>query len=370
MRSLSFFGGAVSARINKRIPVRKLAFSFSLCLSFFPPLSVAGDSIDSAIPSTEYAKPQRLVPVDGQRRLNLFCIGTGTPTVIFDAGTGGGTRDWRAVQREIAKYTTACSYDRAGYGFSDAPTRASDASNAVDDLHSLVINAGLKKPLVLVGHSNGGIYSVLYARKYPKDVGGMVLVDPGFTGQQNFERYKLSPHKVDELKKGNADLVAFAQHCLELAKSGALARPSNQASLCLDNPHNPDPLIHRMLMHLEVKPGFFEAYLSEFQSTFVMKDGATVNDREVPLSDGMFGSMPLIVLTASQHRASWPDFTPEDQKKYFDYWKRSHDKLATLSKNGQSLLVENSGHFIQKDQPAVVIKYVEQVVKQVRKNAG
>jgi pimeloyl-ACP methyl ester carboxylesterase len=100
--------------------------------------------------SQAYVKPQRLIAVDGHRRLNLYCLGKGTPAVLLDAGTGGGTTDWRDVQGATARQTTVCSYDRAGYGFSDGPTRASDATNAVDDLYRLVLHAGLKKPLVMV----------------------------------------------------------------------------------------------------------------------------------------------------------------------------------------------------------------------------
>ncbi|MBE1160774.1 alpha/beta fold hydrolase [Dyella acidiphila] len=322
----------------------------------------------SAPPVAAYLTPQRLVAIDDTRRLNLYCLGHGAPTVIFDSGTGGGTRDWRAVQGAIAAHTTACSYDRAGYGFSDAPTRASDAANAVDDLHRLVAKAALPVPLLLVGHSNGGIYAVLYARTYPQQVGGMVLVDPGFTGQQDFQRYGLAPEKVAELEQGNAQWVALAQHCLELARSGALAKSQNQSSPCLDNPPNPDPRLHAVLNHLEMQPGFFAAYLSEFQSTFVAEHGSTRNDRESPLSAHEFGAMPLVVLTAARHPAAWPDFTAQDQQKYFDYWKQSHDRLAALSTHGQSILVPNSGHFIQRDQPDTVIHYVLHVVDQVRKD--
>lgn len=321
------------------------------------------------VPVQAYLTPQHLVAVEGSRRLNLFCLGHGSPTVIFDSGTGGGTRDWRYVQAAIADHTTACAYDRAGYGFSDAPTRISDAANAVDDLHRLVAKAGLPTPLVLVGHSNGGIYAVLYAKTYPRQTGGMVLVDPGFTGQQDFQRYGLAPDKVAELEKGNARWVAFAQHCLDLARSGALARPQNQSSACLDNPPNADPRLHAVLDRLEMRPGFFEAYLSEFQSTFVADHGKTLNDRESPLVAGEFGAKPVVVLTAGSHPAAWPDFNPADQQRYFEYWKRSHDRLAALSARGQSILVEHSGHFIQKDQPGVVIRYVVQVVDMVRKGS-
>ncbi len=316
-----------------------------------------------------YLKPQRLVPIDGTRRLNLFCQGTGSPTVILDAGTGGSTLDWREVQGEIARFTSVCSYDRAGYGFSDGPTRPSDAHNAVDDLHRLVVRAGLRTPLILVGHSNGGIYAALYAKRFPRDVAGMVLVDPGFTGQQDFDRYGLGSRQAQELRERNAAYIAFARSCLAAAKSGELLKRNSANSSCLDNPPNADAHLHQTLNGQQAKPQYYEAILSEYENTFGTSEGGTVNDREAPYQAHQFGSMPLVVLTASRHRADVRDFTSEDQAKYFLYWKLGHDRLAALSSRGRSVLVSDSGHFIQRDQPTVVVTYVKEVVSEVRGEA-
>lgn len=320
------------------------------------------------VPMTAYLSPQRLIPVQGKRRLNLFCIGRGSPTVLMDAGTGGSTRDWREVQGVIARRTTACAYDRAGYGFSDAPTHTSDAANAAEDLHRLVHRARLPLPLVLVAHSNGGFYAVRYALSYPRDVGGMVLVDPGFAGQMDFSRYGLAPAKAKELRQANAALVAFAAHCLVLARSGELATPlAQRTSPCLDNPPHADPRLHRLLNAREMTPGFFEAYLSEFSSTFVKGPMGTVNDREVPLRPHALGDLPLIVLTASEHPAPVKDFTLADQKHYFNYWWQGHNRVADLSSRGENILVAHSGHFIQREHPHTVVRYVTQVIEMVRR---
>ena len=307
--------------------------------------------------------PQTLVSVDGGRRLNLLCMGSGSPTVLLDSGTGGGIYDWRLVQAVIAQGTTACSYDRAGYGFSDPAAHRSDAINAVRDLHNLIVNGGLKKPIILAGHSNGGIYAVLYAETYPEDLAGMVLVDPGFTGQQNFDAYGLSARKVKELEQGNARWIRLARHCMALAESGALSESENAASPCTDNPPNHDPLLHASLDRQESKPAYYKALLSEFESTFLAKYGATLNDREVPLKAGSLGELPLIVLTAGRHPAAFSDFTDQDQAKYYLYWKNGHDRLAALSRDGRNITVSDSGHFIQIDQPAIVVRYILELVK-------
>jgi pimeloyl-ACP methyl ester carboxylesterase len=329
-------------------------------------VSVAANHSLPIVPSDLLTSPHALVRVNGTRRLNLLCMGHGSPTVLFDAGTGGGTPSWRFVQAAIARKTTTCSYDRAGYGFSDPSTSSSDSVNAVGDLHSLVVHAQLPKPLILVGHSNGGIYVVLYAETYPGDLGGVVLVDPGFTGQQDFGAYGLSANKAAELQSGNEHWIAFARHCLALAKNGELRRPENTSSACLDNPPNPDAQLHQAFNVIESRPAFHQTQLSEFENTFRMADGSTVNDREVPINPGALGDLPLIVLTASKHPAAPADFSAQDQAKYYDYWKRGHDRLAALSSNGRNIVVPDSGHFIQRDQPATVVRYVQQMVEHSR----
>jgi len=321
---------------------------------------------DASVPSDVYAHPQRLVSIDGSRKLNLFCLGHGQPVVILDAGTGGSTASWQKAQGLIAQTTTVCSYDRAGYGFSDPPTRASDAANAVDDLHRLIERAKLPVPVILVGHSNGGIYASLYARTYPSEVAGMVLVDPGYAGQQHFERYGLPPGKAAELAAANGRYVADARSCLDKARSGELQARIGSGSPCLDNANKEDATLHAVLNQQKAQAKYYEANLSEFENTFGSATGENVNDREACFEAGQFGSMPLIVLTAARHPAPVADFSEEEQARYYAAWKRAHDVIASLSTDGRSVVVPDSGHFIQRDQPATVARYISEVVAKVR----
>ncbi len=108
--------------------------------------------------ASAYEHPQRLVDIGG-RRLNLYCTGTGLPTVVLEAGGGESSLDWRFVQPLLTKTTRVCSYDRAGLGFSDRGPLPRDAAAAVSDLHALVELGAIRKPFVLVGYSNGELYS-------------------------------------------------------------------------------------------------------------------------------------------------------------------------------------------------------------------
>ena len=143
----------------------------------------ANEKSAEVIADNVYLKAQHLVAVETHRRLNIYCTGNGSPTVIFDSGLGDRDRVWGLVQPAIAAETRACSYDRAGLGFSDPSPKPRTSTNIVDDLHRLLQAAHIKPPYVLVGHSLGGMNIKLYAETYPWEVVGMVFVDPSDENQ-------------------------------------------------------------------------------------------------------------------------------------------------------------------------------------------
>lgn len=103
--------------------------------------------------------------------------GSGAPVVVFVSGLGDGHDAWTPVLSDVAAFTTAFAYDRAGYGHSPPAVGARDGAAIVAELRGRLASAGLRPPYVLVGHSLGGMYVELYARAYPKEVVGAVLVD-------------------------------------------------------------------------------------------------------------------------------------------------------------------------------------------------
>jgi pimeloyl-ACP methyl ester carboxylesterase len=119
----------------------------------------------------------RLVAIGGGRSLYLDCVGSGSPTVVLEAGFGGSTGNWRDVQPQIGRMTRTCSYDRAGLGNSVALPGVHDAGDEIDDLQRLLDAAGKGPPYVLVGHSYGGLLVRLFAKAHPKETAGVVLVD-------------------------------------------------------------------------------------------------------------------------------------------------------------------------------------------------
>ena len=115
----------------------------------------------------------------GGHALYLDCRGTGSPTIVLEAGMGDGVVGWAPVHDGMAARTRTCAYDRAGRGGSDARGRHTVA-DAVDDLHTLLAAAGERPPYVVVGHSLGEVHARVFADRHRADVAGLILVD-GFS---------------------------------------------------------------------------------------------------------------------------------------------------------------------------------------------
>jgi pimeloyl-ACP methyl ester carboxylesterase len=143
--------------------------------------------IATARDKRKYPAPGQMVDVNGFR-LHLHCTGKGSPTVVVDSGLGSFSPDWGLVQPEVAKFTRVCTYDRAGYGWSDPGPQPRTARQMVEELHTLLVNAGVEGPYVLVGYSLGGINVRLYAHQYPDDVAGVVLVDSPVAHEEALSR--------------------------------------------------------------------------------------------------------------------------------------------------------------------------------------
>ncbi|GGA10353.1 hypothetical protein GCM10011408_34700 [Dyella caseinilytica] len=194
----------------------------------------------------------------------------------------------------------------------------------------------------------------------------MVLVDPGYAGQQHFERYGLPPSKAAELARANSRYITDARACLVKANAGQLRELESTGFACLDNTNKADVVLHTALSSQKAQPKYYEANVSEFVNTFGAMSGENVNDHEASFEANQFGSTPVIVLTAARHPAPVSDFSAEEQALYYAAWKHAHDVIASLSTDGKSVVVQDSGHFIQHDQPAVLVGYVNEVVAKVR----
>ena len=332
-------------------------FWTAICLALLmPPSAIALENSPKVIDDPAYTHAQRLVEVEPGRRLNLYCLGKGSPTVVFDAGAGDENAVWALVQPVIATHTRACSYDRAGYGYSDPGKRAGTSANFVDDLRRLLVAAPINPPYILVGHSFGGMNVRLYADTYPAEVVGMVLVDPTLEG------WRESAWKLDKLQRSREAYVAAQidpdvqarRECMEAASAG-FVEGTDLYKRCVapPNPHFSDE-INRALLKIHRSPGYQQAVSTEEENMLGASDDQLLASRR------WYGNMPLIVLTAPHARR--PSDTQERSDVLNAVWVYLYDQLAALSTRGVVRRVPDTGHYIQLDKPDAVNNAIVEVL--------
>lgn len=320
----------------------------AICLALLMPSpTVAAENGPKVIDDPAYTRAQRLVEVEPGRRLNLYCLGKGSPTVVFESGLDDETAVWALVQPVIATRTQACSYDRAGLGFSDPGERVGTSANVVDDLYRLLAAAAIKPPYVLVGHSFGGMNVRLYADLHPADVAGMVLVDPSDEGWAD------SAWKLDRLQRSREAYMAqfepewqARRECVKAASIG-LVEGTDLYKRCVPapNPHFSDA-INAALLKVHLSPRYQQASLTEGENM------AAASYEQLLAARRWYGNMPLIVLAAPHPRRA--SETQERRNSLEAVWTVLYDQLAALSTRGVVRRVPDTDHYIQLNKPDAV----------------
>jgi pimeloyl-ACP methyl ester carboxylesterase len=316
------------------------------------------------VPSVAYEHAQTLVTLPDGRRLNLFCMGSGTPVVMFEAGGGDDSLSFRRVQGRLAAITRVCSYDRAGMGFSDPSGGPSTASQAVNDLHALIRRAAIPLPVVLAGHSDGGLYVTFYAADFPHDVAGMVLIDPDSPGLNRAATKVLDQPWLSEWRTSEQDDVKQTRLCFDLARSGALARAPEQYPKCMDDPPNADPVLHRLLDTQLARPSEQEAMLTEDLDTYPLPAGdLSVAELAFQHVCFDFGDKPLLVLSGTNEQGGLP---PSQRGKVIKSMLANDAALAAHSTQGRQILVDSDSEYLQTYHPDAVVHAVTEVIRKVR----
>lgn len=304
---------------------------------------------------------KHLVAISDGRQMNVVCIGHGSPTVVFEQGAGANILSWQKVAEPVAKFTRACFYDRAGYGYSEPPGRPSTAEHAAQDLHNLLVRSGIRRPVVLVGHSLGGLYATYFADKYPGEVVGIVLVEPSFA-EQDKDLDAATRAKDEAAFKEN---ISQLRRCSALARSGKLAQEMHEE--CFAFATNRTAKERAFLTYQYVRPDRYEALASEVESQHSADGRSDINSRHEVAARRSFGRIPIIVMTAAESidgKATTAERNASSN--LWRSWKAGHDMLAARSGLGRSIVISQSGHFVQLDQPQEVIEAVKEVVRETR----
>lgn len=311
--------------------------------------------------SADLLRPHLIRLADG-RRLNFHCIGRGAPTVVFEQGGEGMIYNWAKVQPATSAMTRTCFYDRAGFGWSDPAPGAVTARAVTDDLHELLRRGDIKGPIVLVGHSIGGFYATMYADRFSDDVAGLVLVEPGFAGQNLGTAPDRRTVEQASMRQGEGALL----RCAESARTRRLTQADVAASHCAPlPPSGASPAVARYAWHAVGRAAWYEAEFSQSVNFFSGDGKLSVSQQEEQDARRDFGAMPLIVLSA-EHAPSDSWRTPEEARAYAERWRAGHAALAARSSVGRHEVVAGAGHFIQLDRPDAVIAAVRETIEAVR----
>jgi pimeloyl-ACP methyl ester carboxylesterase len=254
------------------------------------------------IPCLAFAQKPRMVSV-GDRSLAVYCSGEAvrSPTVILISGGGRAAGDWSQVQPTVSTFARVCSYDYANLGASDkVPGKFQSVDEVVDDLHAWLKASGEKGPFILVGHSIAGLYARRFVTRYPGETAGLVFVD--------------SSHEEQALRLNELDPVAGLDDVS--ARLGFYVKPGQRLEWRTEAP------------------------------LIVLARGKPFPRRARDGSDSQTNRM------TEEQFAAWDRI-----------WRGFQKDLATRSTHGELRIAEESGHFIQWDQPGMVIQAIRDLIQ-------
>lgn len=322
---------------------RSFSIIFSILLLMVVGTLTAG-AIAKANLAKQYPAPGQMVDMGGYK-MHINCKGQGSPTIILEAGQSDYSLIWAYVQPEVSETTRVCSYDRAGYGWSEPGPLPRIATVEVEELHTLLVNANIEGPYVLVGHSLGGMLVRVFAHNYPAEVVGLVLVDSFHEERpiRNPEVSRLNQEMADQLR-----MFSF------MSSIGIMSL----APQSIPNRGFPED-VYAQYQAITATTDYFETWISE--SLAVPDSAAEV----AALHITNFGNLPLIVLSAGQ----WdpiPSLSEAENQKLWAAFQAQQTELVALSSEAKQVVAGQSGHHIQLNQPDLVIEAIREILDAVQ----
>jgi pimeloyl-ACP methyl ester carboxylesterase len=294
-----------------------------------------------------------MVDIGGGQRIHLDCTGRGSPTVVFENGAGDISTVWSLVQPRVATTTRVCSYDRAGYAWSDPGARPRTYDQIALELHTALEKAGEHAPYVLVGQSYGGLVVRGYARRYAREVGGLVLVDAVHEDQRVNMGGK-TPQRIRDFAKGRVTpepRLAADSVLIALRRAGARATLDTGAlESPLDRLSPADQQTWRIASADSVYRLSWAAEMDWSPEELERMHDERLRNRAT------LGDLPVVVISRAQE-ARGDASGAENAALQRD--------LAKLSRNAK-LVVSRSGHNVHLEDPDLVASEIRKLVLSVR----
>jgi pimeloyl-ACP methyl ester carboxylesterase len=301
--------------------------------------------------SRRFLAPGELIDVGGHR-LHVLCSGSGRPPVLLESGIAASSISWAVVQPALAQFTRACTYDRAGLAWSDVPSCPRTFERIVDELAQVLKRVAVGGRCILVGHSFGSFVVRGYAMRHPEAVAGMVLVDPAI------EWLEPDPHRAYRLRRAQflarvgawLAYIGVPRACLALLIGGAPSAPQRFSRLFGETVAQ---TLNRLVGEVRKLPPETYPLMQEFWSQpkcyYAMADHMAALERDGTTIARIVSppEIPTIVISSGNQ----PQERIEAQR-----------LLAASSCDGRHVIAARSSHWVQFDEPELVIAAVRELV--------
>jgi len=294
--------------------------------------------------------PGRMVDIGGER-IHLDCTGSGSPTVVFENGAGDFSVVWSLVQPGVAAFTRACSYDRAGYAWSDPGKAPRTYDQIALELFTALQRAGERGPFVLVGQSYGGLLVREYARRYAKDVAAVVLVDATHEDER-IDVGSGKPQRIRDWAKGRAtpEPRIVADSALVALRRSIGAPPID--TMALESPLDRMPRVVQDVWRAASADSVYRltwaAEMDWSPEELQRMHTERVRDRAT------LGTVPLVVISRAPGRPS-------------DSLETEHAALqrdlVALSHHARHVVATRAGHNVHLEEPALVVENIRKLVR-------
>jgi len=287
--------------------------------------------------------PGKLYTVGGYP-MHLYCTGQGSPAIILSSGLGDDFTAWAKVQPTLSQHTRVCSYDRAGFGWSQSRPSPQDANAVSSQLHQLLQAAAIPAPFILAGHSISGIYLRAYAAHYRTDLAGLVLIDGA------------TPLQDDRIPK---ELV-------KIQDDQRRQMPWQKLLIALG--------WYRLHGDCSTMPPGFEAYSAWIQADSCIPSQMDAIENELDaertsgeetIHAGPFGDLPILILSRDPTvlPSNWPAPVARANSAV---WNQMQEEAKGLSTQSIRIIAKGSDHYIQNDRPDLLNRELTSFLALVR----